>query len=208
MAHPNLNIFFFSFGMGVEKLSKLLDFSRQLFWVLANLCYLQNWMFCPITPFKMVRFETLLHKKGFSYITILSTNNLVVFKLNVLPHSSIPIGQIWNIPLQTAVILFETIILSTNNPMLSSKLNVLSHSSIPIGQIWNIPLQTAVILFETIILSTNNSILSSKLNVLSHNFIPIGQIWNIPSQTGVIFWDNHFEYQQFDVIFKIEHFVP
>ena len=51
--------------------------------------------------------------------------------------------------------------------------------------------------------------LSSKLNVLSHNSIPSGQIWKIPSQTGVAFFeDNHFEYQQPYVNFKIEHSVP
>ena len=51
-------------------------------------------------------------------------------------------------------------------------------------------------------------LLSSKFNILSHNSIPSGQIWKIPSQTVVVFWNDHFEYQQPYVIFKIEHFIP
>ena len=39
-------------------------FSRWLFWVQITLCYLQNWMFCPITSFQVVRFEQFLHKQG------------------------------------------------------------------------------------------------------------------------------------------------
>ena len=39
-------------------------FMRQSFWVQTTLCYLQNWMFCPITPFQVVRFEKSLHKQG------------------------------------------------------------------------------------------------------------------------------------------------
>ena len=44
-------------------------FSRlSSFWafipVQTTLCYLQNWMFCPITLFQVVRFEKSLHKQG------------------------------------------------------------------------------------------------------------------------------------------------
>ena len=39
-------------------------FMRQSFWVQTTLCYLQNWMFCPITLFQVVRFEKSLHKQG------------------------------------------------------------------------------------------------------------------------------------------------
>ena len=39
-------------------------FIRQSFWVQTTLCYLQNWMFCPITLFQVVRFEKSLHKQG------------------------------------------------------------------------------------------------------------------------------------------------
>ena len=50
--------------------------------------------------------------------------------------------------------------------------------------------------------------LSWKVNVLSHNSVPSGQLWKIPSQKGVSFGDEHIEYQQPYVIFKIELFVP
>ena len=38
-------------------------FSRQLCWVPSTLYYLQNWMFCSITPFQVVRFQKFLHKQ-------------------------------------------------------------------------------------------------------------------------------------------------
>ena len=100
------------------------------------------------------------------------------------------------------------IILCANNPMLSSKLNILSHFSIEQSDL-RIPSQIGVNFFQTIILCTNNPRLTSKLNVLSHNSIPSGQNWKIHAQKGVVFFpDNHFEYHQCYVIFKIEHFVP
>ena len=63
MAHLNLN-FFSLLVWEVEKFSKLLDFSRQSFWVPTTLCYLQIWTFYPITPFQLVRIKTFLHKLG------------------------------------------------------------------------------------------------------------------------------------------------
>ena len=63
MVHLILNIFFFLLWCGGGNFSKLLDFSRQLFWVPTILCYLQNWMFCPVSPFKVVRLEAFLHKQ-------------------------------------------------------------------------------------------------------------------------------------------------
>ena len=39
-------------------------FMRQSFWVQTTLCYLQNWMFCPITLFQVVRFEKTPSQAG------------------------------------------------------------------------------------------------------------------------------------------------
>ena len=50
--------------------------------------------------------------------------------------------------------------------------------------------------------------MSLKLNILSHNSIPSGQIENILHREGLFVSDDHFEYHQTYVIFKIEHFVP
>ena len=33
------------------------------------------------------------------------------------------------------------------------------------------------------------------------------EFWKFPSQTGIFFPDDHFEYQQPYIIFKIEHFI-
>ena len=114
-------------------------FSRQSFWVPTTVCYLQNWMFCPITLFQVVRFEKFLHKQwsffwddGFEYQNPMFSSNL-----NILSHNSIPTDQFRKLLSQTGVgSFFKAIILSTNNPMLSLKLNVFSHNSIPSGQIW------------------------------------------------------------------------
>ena len=39
-------------------------FYRWSFWMPTTLCYLQNWMFCPITPFQVVTIEKIIHKLG------------------------------------------------------------------------------------------------------------------------------------------------
>ena len=39
-------------------------FYRWSFGIPTTLCYLQNWMFCPITPFQVVTFEKFIHKLG------------------------------------------------------------------------------------------------------------------------------------------------
>ena len=61
--------------------------------------------------------------------------------------------------------------------------------------------------FQMIILCTTNPMLSLKLNVLSYNSIPSGQIEKVIHKQGFFFPDNHFEYQQSYVIFKIEYFI-
>ena len=63
-AHLNLNIHFFSFGVGGGKIFKIAWFFKMIVLSTTTLCYLQNWMFYPITLFKVVRFKTFLHKLG------------------------------------------------------------------------------------------------------------------------------------------------
>ena len=110
---------------------KMIVSKRMTFWVPTTLFYLQNWMFCPITSFQLVKFETFLHKQGSFFETIiLSTNNLMSSsKLNILSHNSIPSGQIWKF-LHEQGHLFQTIIWCAINPILSSKLHFLSHISV------------------------------------------------------------------------------
>ena len=104
-------------------------------------------MFCPITPFQVVRCEKYIHEQG----SIFPDNcfeyhqSMLSSKLNIRTQNSVLSGQMWKIPSQTGDCFYETIILSTNNPMLSSKLNVLSHNSIPSCQIWKIPSQAGVV---------------------------------------------------------------
>ena len=39
-------------------------FYRWSFGIPTTLCYLQNWMFCPITPFQVVTIQIFIHKLG------------------------------------------------------------------------------------------------------------------------------------------------
>ena len=76
-----------------------------------------------------------------------------------------------------------------------------SHNSIPSGQIWKIPSQTGVIF-------------SRCLHYLhSWMFCPttlyqVIRLQKILHKVVLFFEDNHFEYQQPYVIFKIECFIP
>ena len=74
-------------------------FMRQSFWVQTTLCYLQNWMFCPITPFQVVRFEKSLHKQGLLFCrNCLSINNPILSsKLNISCHISVYLNSICSI---------------------------------------------------------------------------------------------------------------
>ena len=38
--------------------------SRSICGIMLTLCYLQNSIFCPITPFQVVRFQKSIHKQG------------------------------------------------------------------------------------------------------------------------------------------------
>ena len=99
-----------------------LFFSRWSFGVPTTLHYLQNQMFCPITPFQEVRIGKFIHNQGsffpddhFEY-----HHPMLSSKLNVLSHNPVP----------TRGCFLHMIILSTNNTMVSSKLNISSHTSV------------------------------------------------------------------------------
>ena len=67
-------------------------FSRQSFWGPTNLCYFQNWMFCPRTLFHIVRFEKFLHKQGSIFEVIVLSTKITILssKLNILSHNPAP----------------------------------------------------------------------------------------------------------------------
>ena len=44
--------------------TRVVFFLKQSFWVPISPCYLQNWAFCPITLFQVIKFEKFLHKQG------------------------------------------------------------------------------------------------------------------------------------------------
>ena len=103
-------------------------------------------MFCPITPFQVVRCEKYIHEQG----SIFPDNCFEYHHLCYLQNWTLgpKLSSQWS-DVKTSFTnrdcFYETIILSTNNPMLSSKLNVLSHNSIPSCQIWKIPSQAGVV---------------------------------------------------------------
>ena len=84
-----------------------------------------NWIFCPITPFKVVRCQPIHMWKmpsqtGSIFLTwSFWVQPYAIFKLNVLSHNSIPSCQTWNIPSQMWIVI-GTIVLSTDSPMLYS----------------------------------------------------------------------------------------
>ena len=59
------------------------DFFRWLFWVPTTLCYLQNWTFCPITPFQVVRFEIFFNKEGSFFFERIILSHISVY-LNII----------------------------------------------------------------------------------------------------------------------------
>ena len=74
-------------------------FMRQSFWVQTTLCYLQNWMCCPITLFQVVRFEKSLHKQGLLFCRncLEYQQSYVIFKLNISYHISVDLNSICSI---------------------------------------------------------------------------------------------------------------
>ena len=212
IAHLNLNIFFFSFGVGQAKI-----FQNWLIFQDDHFEYWQPYVifkiehFCPIAPFEVVRIETFLHKLGvivFMMIILSTTNPMLSSKLNVLSHNSIQSGQIWKIPSQAEVVFFKTIIMCTNNPMLASKLNVWSITPFQAFRFEKF-VHKQGLLFEMMVLNTTNPMLSSKLNVLSITLFQVLRFEISFTNWGCFFFqDSHFEFQQLYVILKIECFVP
>ena len=121
-------------------------FWRWLFWVQTTLCSLQNWTFCPITPFQIVRFEKFLHKyRSFLQDDHFEYQCYVIFKIECFVwYLCSKLSDLKN-SFTNRDHFFQTIIPSTINPMLSSKFNALSHNSVPSGQIWKIPSQIWII---------------------------------------------------------------
>ena len=75
-------------------------FSRQSFWAITTLCYLQNWTFCLVTLSQVVRFEKFFHEQGLFFFTkmnIFCTNSPILSsKLNILTHISALLNIIWS----------------------------------------------------------------------------------------------------------------
>ena len=92
------------------------------------LCYLQNWIFCPITSFQVVRFKKIPSQIG----VIFSGWSLwVPTMLCYLQNWAFcPISPFWAVKFEKnsftnrGSFFFQMIVLCTNNPMFSSKLNI------------------------------------------------------------------------------------
>ena len=131
-------------------------------------------MFCPITPFQVVRIEKFIHKQGFVWISFFKTIVLSTYepmlssKLNVLSHISVPHCQIWKIPSQTGVVFFEMIILSTKTLCYLQNWMFCPITLFQVFRFEKFLHKQGLFFYEAIILSTNNPMLSSKLNISSH----------------------------------------
>ena len=125
-------------------------FSRWSFWVLSTLCYLQNWMYCPITLFQVVRIAKIsfTNRCHFFQMIILSTKTLCYLQNWMF----CPIIMFQLVRFQKFLhkqgLFFPDNCFEYNNHMLSWKLNVLSINCVPNCQIWKLPSQTGVVICD------------------------------------------------------------
>ena len=169
-------------------------------------------MFCPITPFQVVRFEKLLHKQGLFFFSRWPFWILTVLcylqNWTFCPITPFKVVRIETFLHKLGVFFFKMIILSTSIPMLSSKLNFC-----PITPF-------KVVRFEKLLHKQEFFFSRWSFWVPTTLFYP--QIWmfcpmslfqvvrieTFLHRLRSFFQDNYLEYQQPYVIFKIECFVP
>ena len=108
-------------------------FYRWSFGIPTTLCYLQNWMFCPITPFQVVTIQIFIHKLGL----FLPDNHFEDLQPYVIFKPECFVSELCSTlsDLKNSITnkgpFFEAIVLSTKITILSSKLSILSHNPAP-----------------------------------------------------------------------------
>ena len=101
--------------------------------------FLQNWKFCSVTLFQVVRIEKVLSQAGviFPDIHFEYLQPYVIFKLDVLCNNSVSSCQIGKIHSQTGVI-FSDDHFEYQEPYVIFKLNIWSHISVYLNSICSI----------------------------------------------------------------------
>ena len=138
-------------------------------------------MFCPITPFQVVRCEKYIHEQGsffpdncFEY-----QQSMLSSKLNIRTQNSVLSCQMWKIPSQTGIAFMRQSFWVQTTLCYLQNWMFCPITLIPSCQIWKNPFTSRGCCFAEIVLSINNPMLSSKLNISCHISVYLNSICSI-----------------------------